>query len=62
MEKAVLLYESRITLLSVQIHTDQVTDGRLLLEVSYVVRKLNSRHNVVFPFLREATLRDIPPA
>ena len=55
-ENAVLLYEPRVNLQEVLVHTDRVNDGLLLLEVSYVVRKINSRYNVVFPFLREATL------
>jgi phage baseplate assembly protein W len=55
-EKAVLNFESRIRLLGVEVNVDNQLDGVLLLEVSYVVRSLNSRHNVVFPFQREATL------
>ena len=55
-EKAVLNFESRIRLLDVEVNVENQLDGVLLLEVSYVVRSLNSRHNVVFPFQREATL------
>ena len=55
-EKAVLNFEPRIRLLSVEVNVKNQLDGVLLLEVSYVVRTLNSRHNVVFPFQREATL------
>lgn len=55
-EKAVLNFESRIRLLDVEVNVENQLDGVLLLEVSYEVRTLNSRHNVVFPFQREATL------
>lgn len=53
---AVLNFESRIKLLDVTVSADHLTEGLLLLELSYEVRTLNSRHNAVFPFQREATL------
>ncbi|MCA8829715.1 GPW/gp25 family protein [Hymenobacter pini] len=55
-DKAVLLFEPRVSLLGVEVHTGSINDGVLLLEVDYRVRTLNSRHNVVYPFKREATL------
>jgi len=55
-EKAILLYEPRVSTLGVEVRTENINDGVLLLEVSYAVRTLNSRHNIVFPFMREATL------
>jgi phage baseplate assembly protein W len=55
--RAILRFEPRITVGQVQVNTEQQLDGILLLEVSYTIRSLNSRHNVVFPFyLHEATL------
>lgn len=55
--RAILRFEPRILAGPVQVDTTQLNDGILLLEVSYTIRSVNSRHNVVFPFyLREATL------
>ncbi|WP_167852203.1 GPW/gp25 family protein [Hymenobacter elongatus] len=61
-DQAILRFESRIKVLGVEVHTENSNDGILLLEVSYMVRTLNSRHNVVFPFMREATLLTGSPA
>jgi len=56
-KRAILRFEPRITAGAVRANTDRIVDGVLLLEVTYTVRSLNSRHNVVFPFyLQEATL------
>ena len=48
--RAILRFEPRITAESVQINTEQQLDGIVVLEVSYTIRSLNSRHKVVFPF------------
>ncbi len=57
-QKAILRYEPRVQAGPVQVDASRVADGVLLLDVSYTVRRLNSRHNLVFPFyLQEATLR-----
>ena len=61
-DKAVLNFEPRIRLLGVEVNVENQLDGVLLLDVSYVVRTLNSRHNVVFPFQRESTLLAGNPA
>jgi phage baseplate assembly protein W len=58
--KAILRFEPRVLAGPVQVNTERLLDGVLLLEVAYTIRALNSRHNVVFPFyLQEATL--LPP-
>jgi uncharacterized protein len=54
-EKAVLYHEPRIDLKKIEIVTDQVLEGILLIELEYVVRTTNSRYNLVYPFyLNEA--------
>lgn len=55
--RAILRYEPRVLAGPVLADTTRLNDGVLLLEVSYTIRVVNSRHNIVFPFyLREATL------
>ncbi len=49
-ERAVLFYEPRITLESVNVNTDEIYEGRLLIRLDYTVRRTNSRSNVVYPF------------
>ncbi len=47
--KAITLYESRIDLTQVKLsHNIQLS--LIEIELVYVVRKTNSRHNIVFPF------------
>ncbi len=54
---AVLHFEPRINVELVRTNTDDLASGILRLEVTYVIRAVNSRNNVVFPFfLQEATL------
>jgi phage baseplate assembly protein W len=54
-EKAVLYNEPRIDLKKIDIVTDQVLEGLLLIELEYVIRSTNSRYNLVYPFyLKEA--------
>jgi len=53
--KAIYMHEPRIRPEDV-IVTDY-NDGRILLEIHYVVKTTNTRHNVVFPFyIEEGTL------
>jgi phage baseplate assembly protein W len=49
-ERAVLFYEPRIILESVDVNTEDVYDGKLLIRLNYIVRRTNSRSNVVYPF------------
>lgn len=48
--RAVLFFEPRITLNSIDIETDEAIEGRLRIQLNYTVRKTNSRSNIVFPF------------
>ncbi|PJJ60782.1 GPW/gp25 family protein [Hymenobacter chitinivorans] len=54
--KAILRFEPRIVVEAVLVDTQQLNDALLFIHVDYTIRTVNSRHNVVFPFLREATL------
>ena len=49
-EKAILYHEPRIDLKKIDIKTEQVLEGLLLIELEYVVRSTNSRYNLVYPF------------
>ena len=49
-ERAVLFFEPRITLESIDIDTENVLEGMLKIRLNYTVRKTNSRSNIVYPF------------
>lgn len=49
-ERAVLFFEPRVTLLNVEIDTGDLTEGLLRLRLDYVIRATNSRSNMVYPF------------
>jgi hypothetical protein len=55
-EQAIILWEPRIDVLSVEVTSDPL-QGLILIDISYVVRATNTRDNLVYPFAtREATL------
>ncbi len=47
---AILYYEPRIDAKRIELDDSQQSEGRLLIQIDYVVRATNSRHNFVFPF------------
>lgn len=49
-ENAILLFEPRIILNKIDIKPDSNTDGLLLIDVHYTVRKTNKRSNMVYPY------------
>lgn len=49
---AILIHEPRIQLLGLEVDSPDPNDGRLRIEVDYMVRATNSRFNLVFPFYR----------
>jgi len=49
-QTAVLYYEPRIELDSININTVEVHDGLILIELNYTIRSTNSRFNLVYPF------------
>lgn len=60
---AITKYEARINLKRVDLLSDRLTEGFLVIEVEYVVRSTNSRQNIVYPFyIGEATeVKQITP-
>ncbi len=55
-ERAVLFFEPRITLNSVDIDAEDIYEGQLKIRLHYTIRTTNSRSNMVFPFYyREGT-------
>ncbi|MGZ3764386.1 MAG: GPW/gp25 family protein [Mucilaginibacter sp.] len=49
---AILYYEPRIDLNSVQLDDSQETNGVILLMINYTVRTTNSRFNFVYPYYK----------
>ena len=47
---AILYYEARIDVKRIEIDASGELEGRLVVEIEYVVRSTNSRYNFVFPF------------
>lgn len=53
---AILYHEPRIEPLKVTLNEEFIYDGRLMIEIEYVIRATNSRYNMVYPFyLNEGT-------
>lgn len=49
-EQAILQYEPRIQVESIEIETKDVAEGILYIHLEYTIPKVNSRRNMVFPF------------
>ena len=49
-EEALRRCEARIEVLEVKVDEDPTTEGKLLVELEYRVRKTNQQDNLVFPF------------
>ena len=49
-ERAVLFFEPRITLESIDVNTDSAYEGRVNIRLNYSIRRTNTRSNVVYPF------------
>lgn len=52
-ETAILYHEPRIEPLNITINDSFVYEGRLLIEIEFLVRTTNSRFNKVYPFYLE---------
>lgn len=50
---AVLYYEPRIAMDTININTIQVHDGLILIELEYTILATNSRYNLVYPYYLE---------
>lgn len=49
-EKAILFFEPRVTVENIDIHNDDYLQGKVQLNISYLVRSTNNRYNLVYPF------------
>lgn len=49
-QNAILYFEPRIELDSININTVEIHDGLILIELNYAIRSTNSRFNLVYPF------------
>ncbi len=49
-EEAVLNYEPRVTLESVEVDMQNALDGLVSVTLHYVIRSINVRTNIVYPF------------
>lgn len=47
---AILIYESRVNMVSLDMDTSALAEGKVSIIVSYVIRATNSRYNLVYPF------------
>lgn len=47
---AILNYEPRIAVNSIDIDDSRSLEGLLLVNISYSIRQTNNRHNIVYPF------------
>ena len=47
---AILIYEPRINLLSLELDSSAELEGRISIILEYMIRSTNSRYNLVFPF------------
>ena len=49
---AILFFEPRIDAKKIKLITDDILEGRIFIEIEYVVRTTNSRYNFVYPFFK----------
>jgi|AntRauTorcE11897_2_1112592.scaffolds.fasta_scaffold11721_3 phage baseplate assembly protein W len=55
-ETAILYHEPRIEPMNITIDDSFIYEGRLMIEIDYIIRATNSRFNMVYPFyLQEGT-------
>jgi phage baseplate assembly protein W len=55
--QAILYWEPRIDVVDIKVTPDASQNGRVLIMVDYIVRRTNTRSNLVYPFyLQEGTV------
>jgi Bacteriophage baseplate protein W len=55
--QAILYWEPRIDVVDLSVAPDASQDGRVLIMVDYIIRRTNTRSNLVYPFyLQEMTI------
>lgn len=47
---ALILWEPRITIIDVSVSTEEIDNGKLIIQVEYMVNVTNNRFNLVYPF------------
>ncbi|MCH7399181.1 GPW/gp25 family protein [Belliella sp. DSM 107340] len=50
---AILYYEPRIEVQKIDIYEDDIINGKIIIDVEYLVRATNSRKNKVFPYYKD---------
>lgn len=55
-ERAVLYFEPRITLVDVQFDVSEERNGIMCISLEYIVRQTNARSNMVYPYYYEEHL------
>ncbi|MEW6172905.1 MAG: GPW/gp25 family protein [Bacillota bacterium] len=48
--EALTLFEPRVEVTGVQVSTERLAEGQLLLNIDYRIRSTNNRFNMVYPF------------
>ena len=51
-QTAILYFEPRIDARRIDLNTDNILDGIIIVEIEYIVRATNSRFNFVYPYYR----------
>lgn len=60
LKRSIQFYEPRIVVDEIAIQLTNEENGLIIISVSYTVRKVNTRHNFVYPFyINEGTYLDI---
>ena len=49
-KEALTLWEPRIQLHNVEANDEQVENGKIIINIEYIVRQTNNRFNLVYPF------------
>lgn len=52
-ETAILYHEPRIDVQKISLENSNELEGKIVIEIDYIVRVTNSRGNMVFPFYKE---------
>jgi len=49
-KESLTLWEPRIELMNIEILTEKINEGKLMISIDYKVRTTNNRFNLVYPF------------
>ena len=59
-ERAILFFEPRITLDSIDVNTEDMYGGLIKIQLNYTIRTTNSRSNMVYPFYFQEGMNILP--